>query len=78
MASAEEAVKNENSPAQPNSASETSKSTQPVAANPAASSGSVKVNRSFSCSYLANRITLAEVYIVYEILCEVVTMCMVF
>jgi len=59
MASPEEAVKNENSSAQPNSASETSKSTQPVS-NPVTSSASVKVNRSFPCSYVANRTTLTD------------------
>lgn len=78
MASTEEAVKNENSSAQPNSASETSKSTQPVTANPVTSSGSAKVNRSFSCSYLASRTVLAEIYIVYETLCGIATMYMVF
>ena len=74
MASAEEAVKNENSSAQPNSASETSKSTQPVTANPVTSSASVKVNRGFSCSYLANRTILAELYIICETLCGIATM----
>ena len=48
MASAEEVVKNENSSAQSNNSSETSKPSQPGATNPVNNTASSKVNERFS------------------------------